>query len=115
MTFTANNYIGESCRIPIASLPAPLKKGHDLALKAFDKDATAYKSNDIVKTSMDHYLVAINEFMAKEQPIKSAPRKRKKNLFWIRPRKMWSAFPLNCALSNALLTSWAKRNLVGAF
>lgn len=77
MTFTANNYIDESCRIPIASLPAPLKKGHDLALKAFDKDAMAYKSNDIVKTSMDHYLVAINEFMAKEQPIKSAPRKKK--------------------------------------
>ena len=71
MTYTPSNYISESCNIPISRLPGPLKKGHHLALKAFDNNASAYKANDIVKTSMDHYLNALNEFMAKEQTTQS--------------------------------------------
>src|SRR6056300_689845 len=71
MTYTPTNYIAQSCNLPIERLTEPLKKGHHLALKAFDNNASAYKANDIVKTSMDHYLNALNEFMAKEQTTQS--------------------------------------------
>ena len=71
MTYTPSNYISQSCNVPISRLPGPLKKGHHLALKAFDNNASAYKANDIVKTSMDHYLNALNAFMAKEQTTQS--------------------------------------------
>lgn len=63
MTLTPYNYLENHCQIPVSTLPSPLKKGHTLALKAFDKNALAYTSNAIVKSSMDHYLKAINEFM----------------------------------------------------
>ena len=66
--FTASNYLEKSCLIPVSKLPEPLKKGHALALKAFDSKALAYTSNDIVRASMDHYLLAINEFMAVKDP-----------------------------------------------
>lgn len=66
MTYTPSNYIAQSCNVPISKLPDPLKKGHKLALKAFDNNASAYKENDIVRTSMDHYLRALNEFLVKE-------------------------------------------------
>ena len=66
MTYTPYNYIENSCFVPVTKLPEPLKKGHKLALKAFDSNASAYKENDIVRTSMDHYLTALNEFVAKE-------------------------------------------------
>ena len=43
--------------VPVSrSCLSRLKKGHKLALKAFDSNASAYKENDIVRTSMDHYL-----------------------------------------------------------
>ena len=61
--FTSNNYLEKSCLIPVSKLPEPLRKGHALALKAFDSKAVAYKSNEIVRVSMDHYLRAINEYM----------------------------------------------------
>jgi hypothetical protein len=67
MTYTPYNYIENSCLVPVGQLPEPLKKGHKLALKAFDHHASAYKANDIVRTSMDHYLTTLNEFVAKEQ------------------------------------------------
>jgi len=71
MTYTPTNYIAKSCNLPIERFPEPLKKGHHLALKAFNNNASAYKANDIVRTSMDHYLIALNEFMAKEQTTQS--------------------------------------------
>ena len=67
MTYTPYNYIENSCLVPVGQLPEPLKMGHKLALKAFDHHASAYKANDIVRTSMDHYLTTLNEFVAKEQ------------------------------------------------
>ena len=66
MTYTPYNYIENSCLVPVEQLPEPLQKGHKLALKAFDNNASAYKGNDIVRTSMDHYLSALNEFLVKE-------------------------------------------------
>ena len=66
MTYTPYNYIENGCLVPVGQLPEPLQKGHKLALKAFDNNASAYKENDIVRTSMDHYLSALNEFLVKE-------------------------------------------------
>lgn len=68
--FTTNNYIEKSCLIPVSKLPDPLQKGHALALKAFDSKALAYKSNEIVRASMDHYLLAINEFMTTRESMR---------------------------------------------
>jgi ABC-type hemin transport system ATPase subunit len=65
MTLTPINYIESSCKLPISSLPQTMIKGHHLALKAFSNNQAAYHANSIVKSSMDHYLKAINEWSVK--------------------------------------------------
>ena len=61
MRFTPQNYIDQSCKIPLANLPETLVKGHKLAVKAFAEQQQAYHSNTIVKSTMDHYLNSLNE------------------------------------------------------
>lgn len=73
MTLTPNNYIENSCKLPVHSFPKPMVKGHRLALKAFADNEAAYHANAIVKSSMDHYLKAVNEWNAK--PVKKTVRK----------------------------------------
>lgn len=78
--FTANNYIEKSCLIRVSKLPDPLQKGHALALKAFDSKALAYKSNEIVRASMDHYLLAINEFMTTQESMRQPGSSKNQSL-----------------------------------
>jgi len=73
MTLTPNNYIENSCKLPITSLPQSMIMGHQLALKAFSNNQAAYHANSIVKSSMDHYLKAINEWSVK--PVRQTARK----------------------------------------
>ena len=61
MRFTPHNYIEQSCRIPLTKLPTTLVKGHQIAVKAFADEMQAYENNKIVRSTMDHYLDALNE------------------------------------------------------
>lgn len=78
MRFTPHNYIDESCKIPLSSLPKTLIKGHQIAVKAFADDQQGYKSNEIVKKTMDHYLLALNEHMNGQVAVRPSPTKSSK-------------------------------------
>ena len=77
MILTPTNYIEQSCQVDFSALPKALNKGHDLALSAFKDKQSAYKGNETVKSVMDHYLVNLNEAIAKKKPKKKPGAKGK--------------------------------------
>lgn len=70
MRFTPQNYIEQSCRIPLSKLPTTLVRGHQIAIKAFADDMQAYENNKIVRSTMDHYLDALNEHVGSSSKMK---------------------------------------------
>jgi len=86
MRFTPQNYIDQSCKIPLANLPETLVKGHQLAVKAFAEQQQAYHSNTTVKSTMDHYLNALNEHVGVSSTLRVQKANTKTKTTQIKPK-----------------------------
>jgi hypothetical protein len=88
MRFTPQNYIEQSCRIPLSQLPTTLVRGHQIAIKAFADDMQAYQKNKIVRSTMDHYLDALNEHVGTLSKMKVVKPTSKKKMTEAKSAKM---------------------------
>lgn len=67
---TVNNYLKQTENIDFSAFPEPLRKGHDLSLKAFAGDGQTYHSNETIKRVVDTYITKLNAYIKenKSQP-----------------------------------------------